>query len=659
MSASPSAPIRRFGWLVGLPGLAAILGVAVPLVTPPLEARLDAEAGAVVRGTARAGAEPWLRVTARGRDLVILGEAPDAAARDDALARLAALPGLRRIDGTLGLVETAAPFVWTATRTGPDRIALTGNRPAEIGPHALADRLAPALPAGTRLDDTAHAAYGAPAEFGPAAAEAVSALKALQPGARAELADTRLSIHGEAISTEDEARLRAALATPPAGFSLGTIEILPAKVPDFSFGLVRATGGALTLTGHVVSETARAALRARAAEIAEGAGILDETHTARGLDARIDPAGLTAFALRLVALLQEGGVTFAHGAMAVTGIALDPQAVDEIAALLRDGRPAGVEAGPATLETRPLKPYRVQLRREADSVTLGGHVPDAATRDRILAALRPRFFRERIIDRSRVAEGAPDGLTGALEAGIATLAVLARGEVRVADRALTLTGDSLYPESARRIEADLPRALPAGWRGEAAIAVPGVATGPAPEACAARFTELEPPQALRFVPGSATPTAAFYPFLDTVAAWAKACPTGRIAVTGHADPAGAAAPKPVLDSAVESTASVDAKGTDAKAPAKPGKTKPEAAKSEAAKPEATKPAKAADGKAAPDKTPAKADAPAEPEPDLPRQRALALVDYLLQAGLPPDRVTADPATQARPPAEGIGLALRP
>lgn len=639
-----SSALRRFGWLVGLPGIAVLVGVAVPLVTPRLEAHLDAEADRVVRETARAGAEPWLRATARGRDLAVAGEAPDAVARDAALARLAALPGLRRIDGALGLVETAAPFVWTATRGQADRIDLTGNRPAEIGPRALVEALTAVLPPGTRIADETHAAYGAPAEFKEAATDAILALRALQPGARAELADTKLSVRGEAVSTEEEAELRTALATPPTGFTLGTIEILPARVPDFTFSILRAPGGGVGLNGYVVSESARAALRAGAAEIAEGAGLVDETHTARGLDARIDPAALTAFTLRLAALLQEGRVAFAQGAVTVTGVALDGQAPGEIAALLRDGRPAGVEAGSVRIETRPLSPYRVQLRREGDSVTLGGHLPDAATRERVLASLRPKFFHERIVDRSRVAEGAPAGLAEALEAGAEALSVMARGEVRVADRSLTLTGDSLYPQAARRLETSLPRALPPGWQGSAAVAVPGVALPPSDAECRARFAALEPAKALVFPSGSATVTAPLYPLLDAVAAWAKACPAGRIAVAGHTDPTGAApSPKPILDTAVESTASVE-KTAEAKTSA----TKPGAAKSAKAKPEKAK--------AVPEKP--TAEALPEPEPDLPRQRALALTEYLLQAGLPPDRIADDPATP-RTPAEGIGLALRP
>ncbi|SFG76057.1 hypothetical protein [Methylobacterium gossipiicola] len=649
-----SSALRRFGWIVGLPGVAVLVGVAVPLVTPPLEAHLDAEADRVARETAPAGAEPWLRATARGRDLAVSGEAPDAAARDAALARLAALPGLRRIDGTLSLVETAAPFVWTATRTRADRIDLTGHRPAEIGPRALTQALTAILPPGTRIVDGTHAAYGAPADFKEAATDAVLALRALQPGARAELADTKLSVRGEAASTAEEAALRTALATPPTGFTLGTIEILPARVPDFSFAILRAPGGGIGLTGYVASESARAALKAGATEIAEGAGFLDETRTARGLDPRIDPAGLGAFMLRLAALIQDGRVAFAQGAVTVMGVALDGQAPGEIAALLRDARPAGVEAGPVRIETRPLSPYRVQLRREADSVTLGGHLPDAATRDRILATLRPRFFHERIVDRTRLAEGAPAGLTEALEAGAEALSVMARGEVRVADRSLTLTGDSLYPEAARRLEGSLPRALPAGWQATAAVAVPGVAVPPSEAECRARFAALEPPKALAFSPGSATVTAPLYPLLDGVAAWAKACPLGRVAVAGHLDPAATApAPKPTVDTAVDSTASVE-KAPEAKATA----TKPSEAKAKPGqtKPGPTKPSQGKPGPAAKPEKPA-AEAPPEPEPDLPRQRALALAEYLLEAGLPPDRIATDPA--ARAPAEGIGLALRP
>ena len=90
------------------------------------------------------------------------GEAPDIGERETVLGRLAALEGPRRIVSEVGLVETAAPFQWAAIRTGPDRIALEGSRPVEIGRRSLEARITGALSPGTHLDDTARAARGAP-----------------------------------------------------------------------------------------------------------------------------------------------------------------------------------------------------------------------------------------------------------------------------------------------------------------------------------------------------------------------------------------------------------------------------------------------------------------------------------------------------------------
>lgn len=658
---------RRPGWIVGLPGLALILGLGLPWVSPRIEAGLDAGAEAIARATAEPGSEPWLRFEARGRDLFVLGEAPDAGIRENAYRQLAALPGLRRLDGPVGLVEEVTPFVWTATRTRPDRIDLTGNRPAAIGPAALADRLAPSLPAETRLRDRAKAALGAPPDFAEAAAYALTALGHLTPGAHATFQDTTLSLAGEAASVADEVTLRASLTTPPTGYAVGTVAIVPALVKDFRFGIDRASGGGLRLSGYGVSEADRADLRRRAAEAADGAGVTDDTRNARGLPAGIDPKALTGFALEIVALLQEGSVTFADGAITVSGIALDGQALGEIAGMMRDGRPAGIAAGPVSLETRPLSPYRIAIRRDSDSVTVSGHLPDPATRERLLASLRPRFFRERIVDRSRMAEGAPADLAAALEPAIGSLALLAQGEIRLADRALTLTGRTLYAETGRRIAADLPRALPAAWRAEATIAGPETGDQTDPESCRTRFTDLSQGRALHFAPASAILAPAFYPVLDALAAWGKTCPAGRIIVTGPLDPPGAApAAKPALDTAVESTASLDEQAKANPAPgAKPSGSKPAPAKATDTRAAVTKTAvtKPAEAKGTPAKKPAQAEAkpaaPAEPEPDLPRQRALAVTEYLLQAGIPADRIAAAPAGTQLPAGAGLGFTLVP
>ena len=640
--------LRRAGWLAGLPALALVWVGTTLTAAPEIAARIEAAGAPVTAATATATGEPWLRLAARGRDLRAAGEAPDVGERETALAHLAALEGPRRIVSAVGLVETAAPFAWAAVRTGPGRVALEGSRPVEVGRRALEARVAEALPAGTILDDAARAARGAPAGFPAAAAFLAARLAGLAEGGRAGLGDTVLTLSGEALDVPAYDALRAALADPPAGYAVGRIEVLPPTVGAFRFSLEKSAGG-IALAGYLPSEAVREAARSAAAGQAAGGSVEDRLHTARGLDPAIDPGDLVAFVFKAAELMQAGRVAFADGAVSVTGDAIDGQAIPEAAALMREGRPAGVSAGAVTLAEKPLTPYRVAIRRSPEGVTLSGHLPDAAARERVLASLRPRLFREAVIDRTRLADGAPPDLAAALAAAIPMLASLAAGEVAVSDRALRLTGESLYREAAARAPGRLAAALPAGWSGSAAVAARDAAEMRAPEACGRAFTAAVAGADLRFPAGSAALAPGFYPTLDALAALAKACPSLRIAVSGPADPAKpqAAAARPAGEAAPGTAASATGSLKDAppettaprpaepgarpgpaEAPGKPGTSR----KAETSrKPEPSRPAEPA----------RKAEAPEAPT-DLPRQRALALIEYLLQAGARPDQVSAGP-----------------
>ena len=652
----------RYGWLVGLPLLGLVWAGAGMLAVAEIETALERAGQAIVDATGENAPEPWLRVSAEGRDLVARGEAPDEAGRDAALARLAALPGLRLIRSETAVIGEADPFVWSALRSGPDRIAVSGSRPAEIGRAALARHLAGALPPVTVLADETHAARGAPPDFAAAATFAIARLPELKPGARATLTGTVLALSGEAASAEAYDGLRAALGAPPQGYSLGSVAILPPNVADPRFIVERRRDGGVVLTGQIPSEAMQERLRPLAAEVADGAPVDDRTQPARGLPPSLDAEVIARFALRLAGLLREGSVRYEAGRVAVSGDALDRAAQDEIAALLRDARPAGIGAGPLSVTASPLSPYRVAIRRNAESVTLAGHLPDEAARQRLLSALRPRFFRERIVDRTRLAEGAPQGLVPALEAGLQPLALLASGEIAAADRTIALSGESLYPQSAERA-GDALKALPAGWTGTVAVASRETAERREIGTCRSQLAAEAGESRLHFEPGSALLNADLYPTLDAVAAIARACPDLRIAVAGHRDPPGTQ-PKspPAAETAVPATASISPapdKGTEGKSAKPAHKPADKHAAKEAAgggKPAKTGGAAEKRPAAKPADSTASAEA-ASPEvaPDLARQRALAVLDYLLAAGIPAERVAvADEVRQA-----SIGLEARP
>ncbi len=348
---------------------------------------------------------------------------------------------------------------------------------------------------------------------------------------------------------------------------------------------------------------------------------------------------------------------------------------------MRDARPAGVTAGPVALTARPLSPYRVAIRRTADAVTLTGHMPDTATRERVLDALRPRLFREPIIDRTRLAEGAPAGSRrGAGRRG-------APGDEPRRRRGRGL-GPGPDPDRREPLPRERrPRARPAG-RGAAPgldRAGPVSARQPAerrdPETCRADVAAILAGASLRFPAGSAVLAPAFYPTLDALAALAKACPSLRLAVSGPADPA-KASPTPAAGPARRpprpppnrpgsparpsrrcptSPRNVwQARGDARTGPAMTPRQRPRRATGYAA-------GKAIAGKAAPAKTdrgqdgrgqdrqagfpgrtpPGRsgraaarrrkkpAEAAEEPPQDLARLRAQAVVEYLLQAGARP------------------------
>lgn len=654
----------RIGWLVGLPVLLLVAAAAYSLGMSRVTARLERQASEIAAATGEGQPEPWLRVSVAGRDLTASGEAPDASQREAVIGRLAAIEGLRRLTDRTGVVEEVSPFVWSVERPAAGRIEANGSRPAEVGAFELAQRLKPVLPRDTTLSDRARAARGAPRDFPDAAAFAVERLQDLTTGAVATLNDTVISIRGEAASLAAYDALRTALATPPQGYTLGTVEITPPVVADFRFGVSRRPDGSLELDGHVASESAREEIRAIAAEAAEGAAIDDRLRDARGLPQGIDGPALARFVFKLAGLLHQGRVSFEGAAISVEGNALDTAAVAEAEALMRDARPAGTAVGGVALTARPIVPYVLRIRRGADSVTLSGHLPDQAAREALLARLNPRFFRESIQDRTRLADGAPAGFAAALATAIDPLSTLATGELTIAGTDLRLTGTSLYPESAARLGRTLPRALPAGWSATVTIASDEASAVTADSGgCGQRLAERTAGHPLRFAPGSTALAPEFYPVLDAVAALARACPGERIEVVGHLDPAGAkseAPADPVADEAAKETAPKPVKANakaDPKKDAKTAKTgKGKAEPKEAAKPDSksdSKPDSKSDPK--PEKIEAeRADAGA----DLARARALAVVDYLQKAGVPLERAAAPTGVAPLSERQGIGLSLR-
>ena len=157
----------------------------------------------------------------------------------------------------------------------------------------------------------------------------------------------------------------------------------------------------------------------------------------------------------------------AGGAQPASPIHAQPEATGSIAA--PGLTPSERERPPALAAVAPDGPYRLSLRREAGALVLAGSVPDAAAREELAALARERFFQERIIDETRLANGAPPRFLTAARVALDQLSQRASGQAVIAGASLSLEGEALYAQMAEEIEGKVRRKPPAGFKGSAEI----------------------------------------------------------------------------------------------------------------------------------------------------------------------------------------------
>lgn len=511
-------------WWRGLPAL-ALVWAAAAWVIPALESDLAGQ----LKERLAAGPEGWASVEMAGRDAALTGEAPSREARDRALAALD-LPGLRRVEDRTTLQAVPGNYEWSALRE-PDRLVLRGLVPDPATRRALleeAGRIAPSL----RIDDEAGQREGAPPAFAAGAAAALRALLALERG-QATLLGPTLGLQGIAGSAEGYNRAAALLGSLPEGVEAGRIEITPPTLSPFRFALARA-GDRLTLDGHVPSEPLRADLVAAARRSVPEAVVEDRMQTALGAPPDLDLTGFAARALDVLARLDDGRVGIEERRVTAQGRTGDKGALGAIEAALRATAAGPLELAALDLRAVPVVPYTFAARRGGGALTLSGHVPDEASRAELLRAARRGVLGDRIVDRVRLADGAPAGFAAAAGYLLDALGQLAAGEASLNGTALTLRGEGLYPQATEALQARAAGSVPAGFTASVALSVRGAEAALDAEACRRALAAIVERGAIQFEPNSAAFRRPSYGTLDDVARVARRC-AARIEIGGHLD----------------------------------------------------------------------------------------------------------------------------
>lgn len=234
-------------------------------------------------------------------------------------------------------------------------------------------------------------------------------------------------------------------------------------------------GNEVRLSGHVPSLKARAAVLEILRREMNGVSVVDEMREAAGYDSSVEFSTAAGLALGGLAQLTSGSVDLSDATIGIRGQATGKDALAAVTTAFAS-LPSGLAASAISVTAAVIAPYTFVAQRAPGVVILSGYVPSPEARAEVARQVRGRFFHEQIVDRARLADGAPANFAASAAFALDQLAQLAAGEASVTGDHVRVTGDMLYAQAADQVRDRVAKNAPAGVRGSAEIKVRGQST---------------------------------------------------------------------------------------------------------------------------------------------------------------------------------------
>ena len=392
--------------------LAFLWLVSHELMAPAVEAELGAQATAALKASGPAGS--WAKAKFDGRDAIIDGVAPTAALKQQAMDNIGTLDGVRLVDDMTSVMTAAKPVTWSATRAG-NNVTLSGL----VSP-------------------------------GDQRAKLVADAKKLMPGATV------------IDQMKDGSGANAAMGVMTA-FGLGQL----AKLKD---GSVSLSDAAYSITGNAADAAAYAALVADTKNLPKPMTMAD-----MGLIAPVAAPAPAAKPATPAPVAPPAPVA----AVAVPAPAAAPAPAAPVATVTPPAPVAPAPAAPApvapVIVALPfVSPYLWSAQKTADGITLTGSVPSDSARAVLLGSLKASAPSAKVNDQLKLATGLPATVDYAVATGfVANLMTnLKTGTAKLADGALTFSGEANDASSYQTAIKTLGAALPGGVKIDAASILP-------------------------------------------------------------------------------------------------------------------------------------------------------------------------------------------
>jgi len=231
--------------------------------------------------------------------------------------------------------------------------------------------------------------------------------------------------------------------------------VLPAR--PFEFAATRV-GDELRLTGSVPAPATRGRVVAMAKDSASGKSVVDALAYATGAPNGFE--AIVAYGLGEAAKLDGGSFGIVDTGYSISGAAASFEVYDAAVAATKS-LPTGLQLARAEILPPEIKPYRWDASSDGKSVTLQGLAPSDAIRAEIAGTATKLFSGREVVNRMRLARGAPNGdFARAAASALTELAKLADGETTMTDAELSIRGHGSAAVTNDVVNASVRASLP-------------------------------------------------------------------------------------------------------------------------------------------------------------------------------------------------------
>ena len=222
--------------------------------------------------------------------------------------------------------------------------------------------------------------------------------------------------------------------------------------------------GKVVLGGYVPGDEARNEIVALARTDFPKADIRDEMKLARGAPDRAPWMSGISFGLKQLAQLKRGSVDMERLDMSIEGEAPTPPVYKGVKTALATNMPAQVKLASEKITPPVANPFVWSAKNNANQLILGGYVPNEKVREQLFAQAKALFPKLALVDRTEIADGAPDGWTRAAQTALTQLASLKNGTADLKARDMLFQGEAADEPTAQAVQKALRLDVPQSFK---------------------------------------------------------------------------------------------------------------------------------------------------------------------------------------------------